>query len=59
MVSPSRVVLKLQKVRTVDNEAMEEDVVRELFNTETEAYERLQPVQGLVVPKFFGQVRYH
>ncbi len=44
---PDRLVLKRQK----------KGWARE-FNTERAAYERLRPLQGVVIPRYFGEVRY-
>lgn len=50
---PDRVVLKMRKRDVEDARA------KELFDTEIEAYRRLRPLQGLVVPRCFGEVRYN
>lgn len=50
---PGHVVLKTQK------SGEEERVTRELFDTEMKAYDRLKPLQAVVVPKFYGRVRYN
>jgi hypothetical protein len=52
---PSHVVLKAQK----RPDQGEEETVVELFDTEVEAYRRLKPVQGLVVPNFYGLCHYN
>jgi RIO-like serine/threonine protein kinase len=46
-VLPDRLVLKRQK----------KGWARE-FNTEKVAYERLRPLQGVVIPRYFGEVRF-
>lgn len=45
---PSRIVLKRQK------EGWDEE-----FETEKAAYERLKPLQGVVIPKCYGELRYN
>ncbi|KAK5656276.1 hypothetical protein OQA88_5039 [Cercophora sp. LCS_1] len=45
------VIIKREKT---DQEAV---IAKELFDTETQAYERLKDLQGLVVPICYGQVR--
>ncbi|KAL2166192.1 hypothetical protein VTG60DRAFT_3152 [Thermothelomyces hinnuleus] len=50
---PSRVILKAQK------QGESEEVMAELFDTETRAYDRLKPLQGTVIPKCYGLARYN
>ncbi len=49
---PDQVVLKMQK-------SGKEDVVEELFDIELKAYDRLQPPQGVTIPRFYGTLRYN
>jgi hypothetical protein len=49
---PDQVVLKMQK-------SGEEEIVEELFDIEMKAYGRLQPLQGVIIPRFYGTLRYN
>jgi tRNA A-37 threonylcarbamoyl transferase component Bud32 len=48
-------VLKIQKL----GKEQSQSAVRELFDTEIKAYDRLKPLQGVVVPQCYGHVRYN
>lgn len=50
---PDHVVLKLQK------QGDEEAVMAELFDTEAKVYDQLKPLQGVVVPRCYGQLQYN
>ncbi|KAK4032347.1 lipopolysaccharide core heptose(II) kinase RfaY [Parachaetomium inaequale] len=50
---PSHVVLKTQK------QGEDETVLRELFETEVQAYDRLKALQGVAVPKCHGVIHYN
>jgi RIO-like serine/threonine protein kinase len=50
---PNRVVLKEQK------EGEGEMIMAELFDTEFKAYDRLKPLQGVVIPTCFGLLYYN
>ncbi|KAK4177782.1 lipopolysaccharide core heptose(II) kinase RfaY [Triangularia setosa] len=50
---PDHIVLKQQK------QGEEEVVTAELFDTEVQAYNRLQPLQGMVVPTCYGRLHYN
>jgi RIO-like serine/threonine protein kinase len=50
---PNRLVLKQQK------EGEEEMIMAELFDTKLKAYDRLKPLQGVVIPTCFGQLYYN
>ena len=49
---PDQVVLKSQK--NGDRKIVEED-----FDTEVRAYRHLKPLQGVLIPKFYGLLRYN
>ena len=51
---PDRIVLKT--CRTGDD--IDDEVAAELFDTELKAYNRLRPLQGIVVPRCFGVAWY-
>jgi hypothetical protein len=44
---PPTVILKKQKPQWEDQ-----------FNTEKKAYDLLKPIQGIVIPKFYGEAMY-
>ena len=48
-------MLKTQKLGGEQSQNAE----RELFDTEMKAYDRLKPLQGVVVPQCYGHVRYN
>ena len=50
---PDRVVLKIQKP------GEEKEIMEEYFHTEVTAYSQLKPLQGVVIPRFYGCLRYH
>lgn len=50
---PDHAILKIQK------QDDEEAVMAELFETEAKAYNRLKPLQGVVIPKCYGQLHYN
>jgi tRNA A-37 threonylcarbamoyl transferase component Bud32 len=50
---PVHVVLKTQ------NQGEDEPVLRELFDTEVQAYDRLKPLQGVIVPRCYGRLHYN
>ena len=50
---PDHIALKMEKL-SEEKEAMEE-----LFDTEVKVYERLKPLQGVVVPRCYGRIRYN
>ncbi|GAB1309939.1 hypothetical protein MFIFM68171_00149 [Madurella fahalii] len=50
---PDHVVLKSQK------RGEEEMIMRELFDTELKAYDRLKPLQGVVIPRCYGSLHYN
>ncbi|KAK5655574.1 hypothetical protein OQA88_5505 [Cercophora sp. LCS_1] len=52
---PSHVVLKQQK----QGEEEEEEIKAELFDTEVKAYGRLKPLQGVVIPAYYGRLHYN
>lgn len=51
---PERVVLKTHKRGDVEDE-----IANGYIDTEIEAYRRLTPVQGLLIPRCFGEARYN
>lgn len=52
---PSNVILKSEKRQDGENGA----ILRELFDTEVKAYNRLKPIQGVVVPRCYGIARFN
>lgn len=50
---PSQVVLKQEK------QGEEKVIMEELFDTEVRAYRHLKPLQGIVIPTFYGSLRYN
>lgn len=50
---PDHVVLKQQK------RGEEEAILEELFDTEVKAYGWLKPLQGVVIPTYYGRLRYN
>jgi len=50
---PGRAVLKTQKP------GEEQEIMEEYFDTEVKAYQRLNPLQGAIIPKFYGLLRYN
>ncbi|KAH6623797.1 hypothetical protein F5144DRAFT_371867 [Chaetomium tenue] len=51
---PDHVVLKQQKQGEVEKE-----IAEELFDAEADAYHRLKPLQGVVIPTCYGRVSYN
>jgi hypothetical protein len=52
---PSQAVLKVHK----NGDNGEEDELEELFDTEVKAYNRLKPLQGVVIPHSYGCLNYN
>ncbi|KAL2255334.1 hypothetical protein VTK26DRAFT_3587 [Humicola hyalothermophila] len=50
---PDRAVLKTQK------QDAEEEITTELFETEVKAYSQLKPLQGIVIPRCYGRLRFN
>jgi hypothetical protein len=50
---PDRAVLKTQKP------GEDQEIMEEYFYTEVKAYQRLNPLQGATIPKFYGLLRYN
>ncbi|KAK4156608.1 lipopolysaccharide core heptose(II) kinase RfaY [Chaetomidium leptoderma] len=50
---PDHVILKTQKP------GEEKEIMEEYFDIEIKAYTRLKPLQGVVIPRFYGCVRYN
>jgi tRNA A-37 threonylcarbamoyl transferase component Bud32 len=50
---PDHVVLKMEKP------GEEKEIMEEMFDTEVKVYERLNPLQGVVVPRCYGCLRYN
>ncbi|KAK0633873.1 hypothetical protein B0T14DRAFT_533966 [Immersiella caudata] len=50
---PNHAVLKMRK------QGGEGAIVTELFETEAKVYDQLKPLQGVVVPRCYGQLRYN
>ncbi|KAK3901301.1 hypothetical protein C8A05DRAFT_16501 [Staphylotrichum tortipilum] len=48
---PDCVIMKMRK-------SGEDEILDEYLDTELKAYRLMKPIQGLVIPKFFGLVRY-
>lgn len=53
---PTNIVLKTQRQGKEEEEHGDAD---ELMDTEIQAYKQLKPVQGVVVPVYYGEVRYN
>ncbi|RKU43754.1 hypothetical protein DL546_006338 [Coniochaeta pulveracea] len=49
---PDRAVLKIQKP------GEDQEIMEEYFDTEVRAYQQLNPLQGSIIPKFYGVLRY-
>lgn len=50
---PDHIIIKMQK----QGDEYEEEMETQNFDNEVNAYARLKPLQGVVVPKLYGQVR--
>jgi hypothetical protein len=50
---PDRVVLKMQKP------GKDQEIMEEYYDTEAKAYQRLRPLQGAIIPRFYGLLRYN
>jgi hypothetical protein len=50
---PSNVVFKQQK------RGEEKEIMEELFDTEVKAYAQLKPLQGLVIPTYYGRLNFN
>jgi hypothetical protein len=55
---PGYVVMKMRKAGKYD-EVSDEGILDEDFDTEIKAYRLMKPIQGLVIPQFFGRARYN
>ena len=55
---PERIALKTRRMDFYDDEPIDEIVKTELHETELKAYDRLKPLQGLVVPRCYGEAIY-
>ena len=55
---PGYVVMKMRKAGKYE-EVLDEEILDEDFDTELKAYRLMKPIQGLVIPRFFGCVRYN
>jgi hypothetical protein len=53
---PEQVVVKIQKQCDDRNE---EEFIANLFDTEAKVQDQLKPLQGVVVPRCYGQLRYN
>lgn len=52
---PSHAVLKIQKKGNKE----EVTAMADLFETEAKVYDQLKPLQGVVVPRCYGQLQYN
>jgi tRNA A-37 threonylcarbamoyl transferase component Bud32 len=55
---PDQAVLKIQKKDDEPEEGRDQESLDEGFDTEVKAYNRLQPLQGVVIPRCYGQLHY-